>query len=45
VKNWDAGKVFKRACDQIVIITHTTDTGIRIEAGNNRIVKGRVVLS
>ncbi|MNH10837.1 hypothetical protein D3C79_703270 [compost metagenome] len=35
VKDWNAGKIFKRACYQIVVFTHPTYARVWIKPGNN----------
>jgi len=40
VKQGHAGKIFKRAGDQIIVVLHANDAGIRIITGNNRILIG-----
>jgi hypothetical protein len=37
VENWNAWKILKATGDQVVVLSHPADTGIRIETWKHRI--------
>ena len=38
VEHRNAGKEFKGACHHVVILPHAADAGVRVEAGQNRVL-------